>query len=55
MAFKNIFSKKNLQVAASYEEFIESVVVKTPGTLLSFLKGFSIFLPAIMYYINTNV
>jgi len=45
-----LLKKKNLPLpkSGSYQDFLDSVIVKTPDSLLSFLKGFSIFLPAIV-------
>jgi len=45
-----LLQKKNLPLpkSGSYQDFLDSIIVKTPDTLLSFLKGFGIFLPAII-------
>lgn len=42
--------KKNLSLPGngSFDDFVDSIVVKKPVELIDFLRGFSIFLPGVV-------
>lgn len=45
-----LLKKKNLHLPGngSYEAFLDSIIVKEPDSLMTFLRGFGIFLPAVI-------